>query len=112
MEAYKTFIVKEDGILRSIFHLFDFHDGENIYKEGTRGFISWETQKQAERYKETLIAKHYYKVIVKKIEIKDIDIIKKEKERLYTKKGQKDLKIKKPYGMAIYSTKIYIKGKK
>jgi hypothetical protein len=108
MKAYKTFIVKRDGVLRSIFHFFDFHDGENVYKEKTRGFLSWATKKQAERYRETLVAIHFSEVIVKEIEIKKEDIIKEEKERLYTKDGQKKLKIKNPYGIAIYSTKIYI----
>ncbi len=55
------------------------------------------------------MAIHFSEVIVKEIEVKDEDIIKKEKERLYTKEGQKKLKIKNPYGVAIYSKKIYVK---
>jgi len=108
MKSYKVFIEQEDGILRSIFHLFNFYKGENNYKKDTRGFISWSKKEEAERYRETLTAIHFYKIIIKEIRIEEKDIIRKCKERLYTKKSQEILKIKNPYGTAIYSEKIFI----
>jgi len=108
MKAYKVFIEQEDGILSSIFHFFNFKEGENIYEKDTRGFLSWSKKKEAERYEETLVAKWFDKIVIKEIIVEEKDILKKQKERLYTKERAKKLNIKNPYGIAIYSEKIYI----
>ena len=105
MKAYKVFIM-ENKILRSVFMIYSFQEGTNVKDPGTPGFYSWSKRKEAERYKEMLVAKHFYTVVIKEVEVYGVTI---EKERLYTAKSQKKLKIKDPYGTAICSATIEVK---
>jgi hypothetical protein len=117
MITYKVFIVENEGDnsgkLRAIFSFFYYHKGENTYEKNTLGIGSWKKKSQAQRFKQMLTAqKMFYKVVIKEIEVKDKDIIKTEKIKMYTKEAIKKFKIKKNsekiYAEAVYSKKIHI----
>ena len=106
MKTYKVFIL-EKGSLKSVFMGYIFKKGMNIKEKDTPGFFSWTRKKDAERYKETLVARFFRTVVIKEVGVELCDI-KTQKRRLYTKTAQKKLKIKKPYGEEVCSNQITI----
>ena len=110
MKTYKTFIKLNDGTLRSIFHLFYYKNGENWMEDGTIGISSWKKYEEAERYKETLIARLYYNIIILEIEVDPVNLIKVENSSLYSKESYRELPKPKPpkYGTQFYHSMIKI----
>lgn len=105
MKTYKVFIKKDDH-LKSIFMSYIFQEGTNIKTSNTPGFYSWETKKQAERFRDTLVVNYFETTVIKEVEVTEFI---KEKVKLYTKKDQKKFHVKKSYGISICSETVIIK---